>query len=142
MKTLAQLIADLCPNGVPYFKIGDFAIQLNGMTGVSNKWKEDGNCRFIDYMNVYKNISVDITNLPFATVKSLTKQSVLQKGDILFTSASETPFECALSSNIEGEIPEGILLDDHYLQSVLSPNGKIEFRLLLLNIFSELIRFA
>ena len=113
MKPLELLISELCPNGVEYIKIGNFAIQMNGMSGVSNKWKDTGNCRFIDYMNVYKNISVNVEDLPFATVKSLAKQTILKKGDILFTSASETPLECAISSNIEGELPDGILLDDH-----------------------------
>ena len=113
MKPLELPISELCPNGVEYIKIGNFAIQMNGMSGVSNKWKDTGNCRFIDYMNVYKNISVNVEDLPFATVKSLAKQTILKKGDILFTSASETPLECAISSNIEGELPDGILLDDH-----------------------------
>lgn len=75
MKSFEQLIAELCPNGVEYIRIGDFAIQMNGMSGVSNKWKETGNCQFIDYMNVYKNISVNVEDLPFATVKSLAKQT-------------------------------------------------------------------
>lgn len=121
MKSLKQLMTELCPNGVEFKKIGDFAIQMNGMTGVSNKWKETGNCRFIDYMNVYKNISVNVEDLPFATVQSIAKQSILKKGDILFTSASETPLECALSSNIENDLPDGILLDDHLFAIRIKP---------------------
>lgn len=69
------------------------------MRGVSNKWADNGNCRFIDYLNAYKNIKIDINALPYATVKKL-DQTELQQGDILFTSASETPDECAISSVI------------------------------------------
>lgn len=43
----------------------------NGMTGVSDKWKESGNCKFIDYLNVYNNTKVDINNVHFTTVKKL-----------------------------------------------------------------------
>ena len=41
------------------------------MTGVSNKWADDGNCQFIDYMNAYKNLKINVKLLPFATVKNL-----------------------------------------------------------------------
>ncbi|WP_197417949.1 restriction endonuclease subunit S [Prevotella corporis] len=92
--------------------LGEVCIQISGMRGVSNKWADNGNCRFIDYLNAYKNIKIDINALPYATVKKL-DQTELQQGDILFTSASETPDECAISSVIEGKIGNGIFLDDH-----------------------------
>lgn len=92
--------------------LGEISIQINGMSGVSNKWAEKGNCRFIDYLNAYNHIKININQLPFATVKKL-NQTELKQGDILFTSASETPVECAISSVIEDEIESGIFLDDH-----------------------------
>ena len=97
---------------VEWMPLGEISTQLNGMSGVSNKWAEQGNCRFIDYLNAYKNIKINVTHLPFATVKKL-NQTELKQGDILFTSASETPDECAISSVIESEISSGIFLDDH-----------------------------
>ncbi len=112
MSKLEELIQELCPNGVNYYALKDMTTYLKGMTGVSNKWKETGNCRFIEYMNVFKNISVDVTKFAYATVNNL-NQTVLKKGDLLFTSASETINECALSSVIESDIDNGIFLDDH-----------------------------
>ena len=97
---------------VEWKTLGEVCIQISGMRGVSNKWADNGNCRFIDYLNAYKNIKIDINALPYATVKKL-DQTELQQGDILFTSASETPDECAISSVIEGKIGNGIFLDDH-----------------------------
>lgn len=97
---------------VEWKTLGEVCIQISGMRGVSNKWADNGNCRFIDYLNAYKNIKIDINALPYATVKKL-DQTELQQGDILFTSASETPDECAISSVIEGKIENGIFLDDH-----------------------------
>lgn len=87
--------------------LGEISIQINGMSGVSNKWAEKGNCRFIDYLNAYNHIKININQLPFATVKKL-NQTELKQGDILFTSASETPVECAISSVIEDEIESGV----------------------------------
>ena len=85
---------------VEWKMIGEVSTQISGMSGVSNKWASKGNCRFIDYLNAYKHIKIDISQLPFATVKKL-NQMELKQGDILFTSASETPEECAISSVIE-----------------------------------------
>ncbi|WP_406602392.1 restriction endonuclease subunit S [Metamycoplasma sualvi] len=93
-------------------KIGDIFNIFNGMTSVSKKWQNSGNCQFIDYLNVFNNLSVDVNKLYYATVKSQ-KQNTLFKGDILFTSSSETIEECGLSSVIENNINNGIFLDDH-----------------------------
>ena len=97
---------------VEWKKLGEVSTQISGMSGVSNKWASKGNCRFIDYLNAYKHIKIDINQLPFATVKKL-NQTELRQGDILFTSASETPDECAISSVIEDKIIAGVFLDDH-----------------------------
>jgi len=112
MSKLEQLIQELCPDGVEYKTLNDISTQMKGMSGVANKWSESGNCQFIDYMNVYRHLKVDVNNLPYATVKSFNQQ-ILKQGDILFTSASETQDECAISSVIEDTIIDGIFLDDH-----------------------------
>lgn len=82
------------------------------MTGVSGKWKDTGNCKFIDYLNVYNNMRVDVSALRNATVSNM-KQNILRKYDVLLTSASETPDECALSSVIRDDIADNTFLDDH-----------------------------
>lgn len=129
MSRLEELIEQYCPDGVEWKALYSITKQFSGMTGVSNKWAEEGNCVFIDYNNVYNHASVDTTALKNATVKSL-KQNTLRKGDVLFTSASETPDECALSSVIEKDLPDGVFLDDHLFglrlldeySSVISPS--------------------
>lgn len=129
MSKLERLIQQYCPDGVEWKALYSITKQFSGMTGVSNKWAEEGNCVFIDYNNVYNHTSVDTTALKKATVKSL-KQNTLKKGDILFTSASETPDECALSSVIEKDLPDGVFFDDHLFglrlldeySSVISPS--------------------
>lgn len=113
MSRLEELIKELCPNGIEYRSISEVGTIFKGMSGVTNKWADDGNCRFIDYKNAYDHLKIDVHDLPFATIKKPENQFVLQTGDILFTSASETPDECAISSVIEAKIEDGILLDDH-----------------------------
>ena len=98
--------------GVSFYKIGELFNSFSGMSKVSKKWADEGNCKFIDYLNVYNNTDVDVSKLQNATVESF-KQNSLQKGDILLTSASETPRECAISAVIREEIADGTFLDDH-----------------------------
>ena len=112
MSKLTNLIKQLCPDGVEYKTLNDISIRIKGMTGVSKKWDSVGNCKFIDYLNAYNNLKIDTSRLENATVKKM-EQDVLQIGDILITSASETPDECALSSVIEDNIAQGVFLDDH-----------------------------
>ena len=72
---LDELIQQYCPDGVEYRKIKDIGVLLNGMSGVSNKWAETGNCKFIDYKNVYDHLKVDIFDTPYATVKNTKNQT-------------------------------------------------------------------
>ena len=133
MSKLEQMINELCPNGVEYKAIQSFSQLLKGMSGVSNKWADDGNCQFIEYKNAYDNLKIDVTRLPFATVKKIENQVELKQGDILFTSASETPDECAISSVIEDEIDERIFIDDHLFG--IRVNDKTRYNPIFLNYY-------
>lgn len=112
MKNLETLINELCPEGVEFVKLGDIFDLFSGMSKVSNKWADTGNCKFIDYLNIYNNLNVDVNKLQNATVANF-KQNVLKQGDILFTCASETPRECAISAVIRKPIADNTYLDDH-----------------------------
>lgn len=106
--------------------LGEVGVLIKGMSGVSSKWQDSGNCRFIDYKNVYDHRTVDVTDLPFATVKNRDRQTVLQFGDVLFTSASEVVDECAIASVIRDNIVDGIFLDDHLFGLRLDDWSKID----------------
>ena len=134
MNKLEELIKEFCPNGVEYKKINEIAVQLNGMSGVSGKWADEGNCEFIDYMNVYKNIKIDTELIKKATVKNQ-KQTTLEQWDILFTSASEVPNECAISSVIEKPIKRGVFLDDHLFGIRIKSEFKSEIDSVFLNYY-------
>lgn len=140
MSKLEELIKQLCPNGVKYKRLDEVFKSFNGMTGVSNKWKENGNCQFIEYMNAYKNLKINIKLLPFATVKKL-QQNTLQKGDILLTCASETPYECAVSSVIEDEIKDNVFLDDHLFGIRVKKDMKSEINTTFINYYMHTNNF-
>ena len=112
MGKIENLIQQYCPEGVEYKSLYVISDRVKGMTGVTNKWADEGNCHFIDYLNVFNHLKVDTSLRPFATVKKL-EQTSLRIGDILITSASETPEECAISAVIEDEITDNTFLDDH-----------------------------
>ena len=112
MGKIDELITQLCPDGVKFVKLGDFFDMFKGMSKVSKKWADTGNCKFIDYLNIYNNMTVDVAKLQNATVATF-KQNNLKEGDILFTCASETPYECAISAVIREPIAENTFLDDH-----------------------------
>ena len=135
MSKIEELIEKYCPDGVKYKVLDDVFDQYNGMTGVSKKWADEGNCKFIDYMNAYKNLKIDVTKLQNATVVNL-KQNIITKSDILFTSASETPDECAICAEVEDYIQEDIFLDDH-LFALRPKKGDIFFKGFLKYVFSD-----
>ena len=112
MSKINNLIKELCPNGVEFKSLKVVFDIFSGMTGVTNKWAEEGNCQFIDYMNAYKNNKINVNKVPYATVKNMNQITLIQ-GDLLLTSASEVPDECAIASVIEDKIKDGIFMDDH-----------------------------
>ena len=140
MIKIEELIKKLCPNGVVYCALNKVFDNFNGMTGVSNKWKENGNCRFIEYMNAYKNLKIKVQQLPLATVKKL-EQNTLKKGDILLTSASETPDECAISSVIEDEIQDNVFLDDHLFGLRLKEKFNEKINTIFINYYMHTRKF-
>lgn len=98
MSRLEDLIQTLCPDGVEYQKLGDIGTFFGGLTGKTKQDFQDGNRKFISYMNVYKNPAVDTTTKDFVRIGSKERQNAVEYGDILFTGSSETLEECGISS--------------------------------------------
>ncbi|HHF6634662.1 TPA: restriction endonuclease subunit S [Haemophilus influenzae] len=67
--------------------------------GLTNKSREDfghGDARYITYMNVYQNALSSEHQLD--SIEIDVKQNEVKKGDVLFTTSSETPEEVGMSS--------------------------------------------
>lgn len=83
--------------------------------GLSGKTKEDfieGNAKFITYMNVFANPSLNVSTTGVVKIYPGEKQNKIQKGDVLFTGSSETPEEAGMSCVVTEH-----LNDDYYMNS-------------------------
>lgn len=98
MSKLEDLIQKLCPNGVEWKELGELGILFSGLNGKSKKDFENGNQRFITYMNVFSNIELDLDMNDKVLILDNEKQNTLLYGDIIFTASSETREECGISS--------------------------------------------
>lgn len=97
MSRLDELIAEFCPNGVPYKTLGELGYFYGGLSGKSKEDFANGNAKFITYMNVFTNLAIDTDISDLVRIGENEKQNTVQYGDILFTGSSETPDECGMS---------------------------------------------
>lgn len=111
MSKIDELIEQLCPDGVEFkelFELGDF---YGGLTGKSKNDFQDGNAKFVTYMNVFSNIAVDTNIDIFVKISENENQNKVEYGDVLFTGSSETPDECGMSSVLTKKIAEPLYLN-------------------------------
>lgn len=111
MKNLETLIQELCPDGVEFVKLGEVGTFYGGLSGKSKADFTDGNAKFITYMNVYSNPSLDINIEDKVQIKEGEKQNTVEYGDILFTGSSETPDECGMTSVLTEQTDEKLYLN-------------------------------
>lgn len=89
-------------------EIGDF---YGGLSGKSKSDFENGNSKYATYMNVYKNLALNIHTDDMVKIAKGEKQNTIQYGDVLFTGSSETPDECGMSSVVTEDVSESIYLN-------------------------------
>lgn len=92
-------------------KLGNIGYVYNGLSGKNKSDFEDGNARFITYMNVFANWRINDSMLGTVRVSPDEQQNTVQYGDIFFTVSSETPDEVGMASVLLQE------LQDTYLNS-------------------------
>ncbi|EMM0378309.1 restriction endonuclease subunit S [Pluralibacter gergoviae] len=105
-------------------------------TGLSGKTKDDfghGHGRFVTYLNVFSNAISDENSIE--PIEIDTNQNEVKKGDVLFTTSSETPEEVGMSSIWMSEIKNVYLnsfcfgyrpkqkFDNYYLAYMLRSNS-------------------
>ncbi len=76
--------------------MGELGYTFNGLNGKSKDDFGHGSAKYITYMNVYKNPIATLEELDLIEIDK--SQNEIKKGDILFTTSSETPEEVGLSS--------------------------------------------
>ena len=105
MSAIDELIAELCPEGVEYRKLGETGAFYGGLTGKSKDDFKEGNASFVPYTNVYNNAAVDFGKLEGVNVTDGEQQHAIAYGDVLITGSSETPDDCGMTSVVM-ESPE------------------------------------
>ena len=111
MTYLDKLIAEHCPEGVPFKTLGEVGKFYGGLSGKSKEDFKDGNAKFITYMNVFSNISLRVDMPETVKIAPNEKQNTIQYGDVLFTGSSETPDECGMSSVLTVHTDEKLYLN-------------------------------
>jgi type I restriction enzyme S subunit len=98
--------------GVEIIELGELGSFFGGLSGKTKEDFVDGNAKFITYMNVFANPSLDVKTTGVVKINEGERQNKIQKGDILFTGSSETPDEAGMSCVVTDE-----LRVDYYLNS-------------------------
>ena len=91
-------------------KLGDLGKTFTGLTGKTKEHFGRGS-KYIPYINIFRNSSVDMNALELVDVRPNEKQNLVKYGDIFFTTSSETPEEVGMSSVILEEIDESVYLN-------------------------------
>ena len=98
-------------NMVEWKKLEDLGPYFGGLTGKTKDDFIDGNAKFITYMNVFTNPSLDISTTGVVRINSGEKQNKIQRGDILFTGSSETPEEAGMSCVVTDDLKEDVYMN-------------------------------
>ena len=111
MIKIDDMIAKCSPNGVEFKELGIIGFFYRGLTGKTESDFIEGNAKYITYMNVFSNISVDLMGFKLVKIKKNEKQNQVEVGDVLFTGSSETVEECGMSSVLTQQVDEPIYLN-------------------------------
>ena len=111
MSRLDELIEELCPNGVEYKKLGELGTIYNGLTGKNKNDFTEGNQKYITYINVFNNISIDIETQDKVKIDRNEKQNKVEYGDVIFTASSENIEDVGMTSVLTNLIEEDLYLN-------------------------------
>ena len=89
----------------------ELGIFYGGLSGKTKNDFENGNAKFISYMNVYSNDAINIDVTDKVLIGDNEKQNKIQYGDIIFTGSSETKDDCAMTSVLTDKCAEDLYLN-------------------------------
>jgi len=116
MKTKqSKIISEICRSDLDFKSLKELGNLYNGLSGKSKADFASGNAKFISYMNVYSNPSVNTQINDIVSIANNEKQNIVEYGDVLFTGSSETPDECGMSSVLTTKIKEPLYLNSFCL---------------------------
>lgn len=111
MSKINDLIKEMCPNGVKFYKLSDIGEQFNGLSGKSKKDFENGNYKYITYTNIYNNPSTNLEVEDYVQVDKNEKQNEIRFKDILIAGSSENLEDSGMISVVTKEPEDKIYLN-------------------------------
>ena len=100
-----------CGDKVEYKTLSEIGSFYAGLNGKNKDDFKDGNAKYITYMNVFSNLSVNTNINDTVKIGEKEKQNIVKYGDIIFTGSSETIEECGMSSVVTNELNEKLYLN-------------------------------
>ena len=86
-------------------RLGDLGSTYGGLTGKRKRDFGDGAGRYVTFMNVMANVSIDCERFDRVRIGSNESQNRVMRGDLLFNGSSETPEEVAMCSLLTEDVP-------------------------------------
>ena len=111
MNKIEQLIQELCPEGVRYYKLEHLGYMFNGLSGKSKEDFLEGNSKFVSYLDIANNVALPRDIRSQVAVASGERQNKISRGDLLFTGSSEDLAGVGLTSEVEHEPNEPTYLN-------------------------------
>jgi len=96
---------------VEWKKLEDLGSFFGGLSGKTKDDFVDGNAKFVTYMNVFSNPSLDLETTGSVKIRKGEKQNKIRKGDILFTGSSETPDEAGMSCVVTEDLDDNVYMN-------------------------------
>ena len=103
MSRIENIIKKKCPYGVRYYKLSEIGKQFNGLSGKNKNDFENGNFRYISYMNIYNNPSVKLDENDYVFINENEKQNEIHFKDILVAGSSENLEDSGMISVVTSE---------------------------------------
>lgn len=103
MSRIDRLLKELSPDGVKYRELGELGRIYGGLTGKTKADFSGGNARYVSYINVFRNESVNLDDDAFVILGDAERQNRVAAGDVLFTSSSENAEDVGMSSVVTTE---------------------------------------
>jgi|GEM_PF-108759 len=122
---LQQLLDKYCPEGIEFKELKEIGVIFSGLSGKKKSDFINGNAKFISYLNVLNNISINLDVANFVKINQNETQKSIEYGDIIFTESSETANEVAMSSVMTKRINELIYLNSFCIGFRLNNQEKL-----------------
>ena len=85
-------------------RLGDIGKTYNGLSGKTKDDFQNGNAKYITYVNIFNNSRTNKFELGDVVIKNNDKQNLVKYGDVFFTVSSETANEVGMTSVLLDEV--------------------------------------